>query len=80
MTGYYASTTEPVCVKCNLACDSCSSATQCTSCKASDDTRLTAAEGCLCKTGYYDNGELICAKCNNECLTCKDSAEKCESC
>lgn len=81
MAGFFKSaSTLGLCVQCNVACDSCTSLTSCTACKASDNTREDETLGCVCKAGFYEDGNLICPKCNLECATCAESAEKCTSC
>ncbi len=78
MAGYYKSTSSlGGCLQCNSACDSCTSATSCTACKDRNNTREAATSGCVCKAGYFDDGNLICAKCNLECARCESTAEKC---
>jgi hypothetical protein len=62
--GYYPSLTLPQCIKCNVACDTCTSASSCNTCKANEGTRAPASQGCVCLTGYFDNGDLVCEVCN----------------
>ncbi|KAL4470077.1 hypothetical protein ABPG72_008736 [Tetrahymena utriculariae] len=75
MDGYYDQTNF-LCLKCNYTCKTCkydSSQTPslfCTTCDP-DNFRYLSNGKCICKDGYYDDGNSpVCIKCQYSCQTC----------
>ncbi|EAS04000.3 EGF-like domain protein (macronuclear) [Tetrahymena thermophila SB210] len=76
MDGYYDNGNSSVCLNCNYTCKTCSynqfqtPQLQCLSCDP-DNYRYLSNGSCLCKTGYYDDGNSpVCQKCQQSCLSC----------
>jgi proprotein convertase subtilisin/kexin type 5 len=88
--GYYDDGINVQCGICHYSCETCSSAliNNCSTCNLPISIRtLSAANECLCNTGYYDAGVSICVQCHyscqecsgvlsNQCLKCDDKANR----